>query len=69
MIRSIMMNIHYHIFHILAKRQIEEMYDKMELDTRTEFFEKICPEKADKFDEARERVWVPLYNEYIKRDE
>lgn len=58
--------IHYRIFEFLAKEQIREVYEQMELDVRTEFFENICPEKKDKFDEAYYKVWVPLYKEYIK---
>ena len=38
----------------------------MELDVRTEFFSKFCPEKKDKFEEAYYKVWLPLYNNYIK---
>ena len=56
-------DIHYSIFEFLAKEQIREVYEQMELDVRTEFFTRICPEKKDKFDEAYEKVWVPLYRD------
>ena len=56
-------DIHYRIFEFLAKEQIREVYERMELDVRTEFFTRICPEKKDKFDEAYEKVWVPLYRD------
>lgn len=59
-------NIHYTIFEFLAKDQIREVYKQMELDVRTEFFEKFCPEKKDKFEEAYYKVWLPLYDKYIK---
>lgn len=59
-------NIHYAIFEFLAKDQIREVYKQMELDVRTEFFTRVCPEKKDKFDEAYDKVWVPLYGDFIK---
>ena len=58
-------DIHYRIFEFLAKEQIREVYKQMELDVRTEFFTRVCPEKKDKFEEAYQKVWLPLYNNYI----
>jgi len=54
------------LYKLLAKDLIKEEYDKMELDVRTDFFNNICPQKKDKFEEAYKEVWLPLYNNFIK---
>ena len=64
--KSFLWSLHYKCFKFLARRQIKEVYEKMELDVRTDFFNRVCPEKKDKFEEAYYKVWLPLYNNYIK---
>lgn len=56
----------YYLFRLLCKKEIEEAWAEAEFKTRSEFFERSNLEKDDRFFEAYEKVWLPLYNEYIK---
>ena len=66
-IKPIIYNIRYIFFKLLAKNVMEDVWAKAELEIRKDFFEKICPEKKDKFEEAYYKVWLPLYEGYIKK--
>ena len=59
--------ISYCLFKLLCKKQIKEAWDEAEFKTRSEFFEKSNLEKDDRFFEAYEKVWLPLYNNFIKK--
>lgn len=62
-----MKKIRYILFKLLCKKRIEEAWEEAEYITRREFFERADMLDDDKFIEAYEKVWLPLYNEYIKR--